>query len=452
MRYNTTTMKRLLVLFFLGYLRFFTKLQLQKIHPIVIGVAGSSGKSSLVSLLKSVLSASYAVKTSEGKNSETGIPLSILGISMKSYGPVDWLKVAFLAPLSVLTKWEKCDIYIAEMGIDSPVEPKNMSYLLKIVTPKIGMVTNVGVEHSVYFDPFVSTTSDEERQKQILALTAKEETFLLRRIPKNGTAIVNMDDEAIAKVQNRIQASQMTISLQNKKADLVVKKIDVSIKEFRMEILWKDKSYFLTIPQFLPVFYAYEFLFALATAMQLDIPLSDAIAALEKSFALPPGRLSIFEGVKGTTLIDSSYNNATPEPILGILQILRRIQTPRQRKIAIIGDMRELGSQSKIEHEKVAHALSQSVDMVILIGPLMHNYAAPILKRLKVPYFSFIRFTDAKETILQEIREKDIILVKSSQNTLFLERVVEMLLADKANVAKLCRRGKFWDEQRAKSV
>lgn len=449
MRYNTTTMKKLLVGWFLSYLRFFAQIQLRKIHPTVIGVAGSSGKSSLSSLLSSVLGSSFTVKTSEGKNSETGIPLSLLDISMKHYAPLDWLFVLLLAPWKVLTNWKKYDIYIAEMGIDSPVEPKNMSYLLKIVTPQIGMVTNVSFEHSVYFDPFVKADSEDERQKQILALTAKEETLLLKRLPKEGTAIVNTDDEEIAVSQNRIRAHSITISTKDKAADLFVSKIAVSLEQFVMDLVWREKTYTLTINQFLPAFYAYEFLFALATAMSLDIPLSEAIERLEKSFTLPPGRLSLFQGIKDTTIIDSSYNNATPEPILGILAMLRTVPALRRRKIAIIGDMRELGSQSRMEHEKVAHALIKSVDMAILIGPLMHNYAAPILKRANFPYFSFVRFTDAKHTILEEIKEKDIILVKSSQNTLFLERVVEMLLADEKDVAKLCRRGDFWDEKRA---
>lgn len=445
-------MKQILVRLILLYFRFFARLQLKKITPKIIGVGGSSGKSSLVSLLGVVLSSSYKVKTSGGKNSETGIPLSILSIPMHQYGVLDWIKALLLAPLRILFDWEKYDVYIAEMGIDSPVEPKNMSYLLKIVVPDIAMVTNVSFEHSVYFDPYIHASSEQDREEKILQLTAREETMLLTRLLPTSTAIVNVDDAFVQKAQKNIAAQTITISLNKKEADLFAKDIKIGLDKFVVTIIWKEKEYKLTIPQLLPAFYGYEFLLTIATAMSMEIPLSQAITKLESLFSLPPGRLGVFAGIKHTTIIDSSYNNATPEPILGILELLRTLQTPKRRKVAVIGDMRELGSQSKTEHEKVAKVLARSVDMVILIGPLMHNYAAPILKRAGLPYFSFIRFTDAKQTIIEQIQEKDIILVKSSQNTLFLERVVEMLLADKNDVAKLCRRGEFWDKQRKASL
>lgn len=451
MRYNTDSMKRVLSNFVLWYLRTAAKLQLRKTHPIVIGVAGSSGKSSLARLLQEVLQEKYSVLSGEGKNSETGIPLGILGIKMKNYGPMDWLKTLLLAKWNILTNWKKYDVFIAEMGIDSPVEPKNMSYLLKIVRPSIGMVTNVSLEHSVYFDEYVKASSEEDRQEKILQMTAEQETLLLRSIPPRGTSVVNLDDAFIAASAKDIKAKTLTISLQDKHADLYATHIVSSLKEFSMDIFWREKKYSLQIGQLLPGFYAYEFLFALATALSLDIPLSEGIASLEKHFSLPAGRLSIFDGIKNTTIIDSSYNNATLEPILGILDLLKHI-SGRRRRLAIIGDMRELGSQSRKAHEELAEKLAESLHEVILIGPLLKNYAVPILKKKRIKFQSFTTFTEAKEAILSAVQEKDVILVKSSQNTLFLERAVEMLLADKNDVDKLCRRGEFWDKKRSETL
>ena len=114
--------------------------------------------------------------------------------------------------------------------------------------------------------------------------------------------------------------------------------------------------------------------------------------------------------------------------------------------------MRELGSQSRATHEALAHKLMYAVDEVILIGPLLKNYAEPILKRKKFPYKSFLTFTDAKQAIKDTIRENDLILVKGSQNTLFLERVVEMLLAHGEDIDKMCRRGEFWDKKRVETA
>lgn len=443
-------MKSLASQFILWYLRTAARMQLKKDHPTIIGIAGSSGKSSLKRLLTTVLSTHLRVKAGDGKNSETGIPLDILGVPMENYRFLDWLKALFLVKWHLLTKWETYDIYLAEMGIDSPVEPKNMSYLLKIISPTIGMVTNVALEHSVYFDPYIVAASEEDKQKKILEMIAKQETLLLESLPKSGTAVVNIDDELIATTMGKIQAKQITISTKQIIADIYAKGIKTSLAEFSMDVVWKEKIYHCTIPQLLPEYYAYEFLFVLATAMSLEIPLSQAIEDLQNNFSLPAGRLSIFKGIKNTTIIDSSYNNATLEPIMGILDLLKKT-VKLNRKLAIIGDMRELGSQSKGNHEQLAKKLIESVDEVILIGPLLHNYAAPILLQKKMKFQSFMTFSEAKKAIRDAVREKDIILVKSSQNTLFLERVVEMLLLNKEDVAKLCRREEFWEKQRAKT-
>lgn len=444
-------MKKIFIPFVLWYLRTAAHIQVEKIKPTIIGVAGSSGKTSLSRLLGEVLSLRYKVLNSEGKNSETGIPLNLLDIHMRTLTVGEWMTVLLQVLWKLLTNWEKYDIYVAEMGIDSPSEPKNMSYLLKIVQPTVGMVTNVSLEHSVYFDEFVSITSEKERQERILKMTAEQELLLLKSLPKNGTAIINLDDENIKNSTPDIKAKKLTISVSDERADLFAKKIAVSIQDFVMDIVWREKEYSLTIHQPLPAFYAHEFLFTLGAALTLDIPFSEAIKSLENNFSLPGGRLSIFEGVKNTTIIDSTYNNGTLEPIMGILDMMRLI-SGRKRKIAIIGDMRELGSQSRHYHEIVAEKLAKIADEIILIGPLMKNYAVPVLKRQNASFKSFVTFTEAKDAILSTIQENDLILVKGSQNTLFLERVVEMLLKDKKDAEKLCRRGEFWDKKRAETA
>ena len=123
-------------------------MQLKKIKPFVVGVGGASGKTSLSNFIYLILSEKYKVKQGRGKNSETGIPLDILGLTMKNYNKRDWVKVMIFALINVLFDFRKFDIYIAEMGIDSPLEPKNMSYLLKIIKPDVGVLTNISYEHS----------------------------------------------------------------------------------------------------------------------------------------------------------------------------------------------------------------------------------------------------------------------------------------------------------------
>lgn len=425
------------------------KLQLLKVKPRIIGIAGSSGKSSLSRMLGNMLTDAFSVKQSEGKNSETGIPLDILGIHMKDFSSLAWLVALVMVPVKLLIDWKKYDIYVAEMGIDSPVEPKNMSYLLKIIQPSIGIVTNVSLEHSEFFEPFVNEINPDEKQKKILALTAEQETLLLTSLSKEGTAIVNLDDLSIAAMRDRILSQRITISLKSD-ADLVAKDYNSSLSRFSMVIQYQGKNYPLTINQPLPKHFAYEFLCALGAAIALEVPLENAITSLQKNFSLPAGRLTFFKGINDTTIIDSTYNNATLPPILDILDFMGDIAGTR-RKVVILGDMRELGEEAQDIHAAVAQKLMTIVDFAILIGPLSEKYMVPILRQAKFPFENFPDVTSSKDAILGLIKPQDIILVKGSQNTLFLERIVEMLLEDKKDVEKLTRRGAFWDKKRSET-
>ncbi|MEK7160267.1 MAG: Mur ligase family protein [Patescibacteria group bacterium] len=444
-------MRKGLILFVLWYLRFFAKLQLKKIKPLIIGVGGASGKTSLSNFIYIIFSKKYKVRQGRGKNSETGIPLDILKLNIKNYTYSEWLKALMLAPLRILLDFEKFDVYIAEMGIDSPLEPKNMSYLLKIVQPKIGVLTNISFEHSIYFDPLVEEENFLQREENILRLTAKQEGMLLKSIKKDGTAVLNIDDVNIAKIKNELRCQILTVSRKSKNADFYIENIKNFVNEFILLFRFKNKKYMLKISNPLPEHFAYSFILSIAIAHAYNIEVENAIKALEEGFFLPSGRMSVFNGIKNTVIIDSSYNNATLSPILDLLSFVKEIGKQR-RRIGIIGDMRELGTMSKALHEEVAGKILQTLDIAILIGPLSAQYIAPVLKKSDFPFYSFPNFTLSKKTILEVIKPKDMILVKGSQNTLFLERVVQMLLQNPKDIDKLCRRGEHWDKIREKTL
>lgn len=444
-------MKKRLVFFVLNYLRIFAKLQIKKIKPLVIGVGGASGKTSLANFIYLILSNKYKVKQGRGKNSETGIPLDILKFSAGNYSNLDWLKVLIQAPFRFLIDRERYDVYVAEMGIDSPLEPKNMSYLLKIIQPEIAVLTNISYEHSVYFDPLVLTEDYQSREEKILELTAEQEILLLISVGEKGYVILNIDDEYIRNAKTKIKARKYTISRIDRKADFYIEEVKNYVNEFVLVLSYAGKKYKLTIQNPLPEHFSYSFVCAIAVAKAAGISIQESINTLGKEFYLPAGRMSVFKGIKDTIIIDSSYNNATLTPILDLLNFVRDIGRQR-RRIGIIGDMRELGTMSKLLHEEVARKILETLDLVLLIGPLSQQYILPILKKKDFPVFSFSNFTSAKSTILEEIRPKDMVLIKGSQNTLFLERAVEMLLKNPQDKEKLCRRGEYWEKIREKTL
>lgn len=425
------------------------KFQLYKIKPTVVAVGGSSGKTSLASLITIILSRKYTVKNSSGKNSHTGIPLSILDINPGNYTSFDWIRITLEALLKLLTNWKKYDFFVAEMGIDGPNKPNNMSYLLSILTPDIALLTNISHEHSVYFEEAVKVSNSKEKEEEVLKLITKEEILLLFSVSEKGIVVINLDDKLIKENIKKIAANTITVSQKDKNADVFVSEVSLSLTSFKISIIYKNKEYLISIKKPLPKHYASSFALAIALSLKFGISIKEAVESLEKNFLLPPGRMSIFEGIKNTTIIDSSYNNATLPPIIDLLEFFSEVGDKR-RKVAIIGDMRELGFMSEKLHKIVAEKITKTVDFAILIGPLMRKYAAPILDG-KVKYRSFITFTEARKVLLDLISKDDLILVKSSQNTLFLERAVEFLLKDKKNIKYLCRRGSIWDLKRAQT-
>lgn len=441
-------MKKIFIKFFLWYLRTLARLQLKKIKPVIIGIGGASGKSSLTHITSLILSQKYEVKTGKGKNSETGIPLNILNLDIDDYSLKSWLRIAVLAPFKLISDWKKYDLFVVEMGIDSPSPPKNMSYLLSFIKPKISVLTNIYVEHAYFFDGLSKSEDIEKRKDEIIDKISDQEKLLLSSINSGGRAIVNLDDPKI-KETLPLNAKTFTVSAKDKDADFYISKIQINEDSLRIELVFLKEVYELVIPTPLPRYYAYIFVFAIAIAFSNEINIRDSIKVIEDKFELPPGRFSRFKGIKNSTIFDSSYNSSL-EACIGAMETLSEIGKEK-RKIGILGDMRELGSLSKVQHEILAKEIQKNLDFAILIGPDMMEFVSPVLEKGNFESIAFETFKSALDKIPELIKRDDLVLVKGSQNTLFLERAVEALLANKEDVNKLPRRGKYWDKTRRKS-
>ena len=112
--------------------------------------------------------------------------------------------------------------------------------------------------------------------------------------------------------------------------------------------------------------------------------------------------------------------------------------------------MRELGEETQMEHETAAEQIIKTCDLVVLVGPAMKKYVLPILEKSKIEVHWFVTADLAVEFLKTRLKENDLLLVKGSQNELFLEIAVEQLMAEpeKANEL-LCRRGEYWDKKRS---
>ncbi len=379
----------------LKYLRFFAKLQISKVKFLqkrkhkqldIVGITGSAGKSSTLIACESVFGSNFKVKTNNGYNSESGLPLSLLNLKITNYNLISWLKILFLTPIKYLTNWHTYDVLILEMGIDSIIWPKNMDYLLSIVKPNIGIFLNVSPVHLEAFDS--------------LDQIAQEKAKLVNQAK---VAIINNQDKLVKKYT---QNSNI---------------FSISPTDIKFDNL------------FLPSIYQFSFGAALSLAKLFNISYSDAQKNIQNNFVLPSSRSSILKGIKNTTIIDSSYNSSP----LACQELLKFLSQYKAKKIAVLGDMRELGKSSAQEHQKIYDIATKSADLIISVGPQTNKYFGSKSKK-----FSY--WWQASEYLKDILKGDEVLLVKGSQNTIYLEELVKEILSNPSDSKLICRQSQWW--------
>lgn len=459
-------MKKQLATFLLAYLRFFARLQLKKNrHARIIGITGTAGKSSTRNALYALLQDRFRVKVSFGANSESGIPLDILGLKMRGYTPLDWLRVLILAPIHFFGFFESFDVYIVEMGIDSPFPPKNMSYLLSIVQPQIGIVLNAGSGHSFAFDSLIKSQDPKTRVEEATRLIAEEKMKLLFSLPKDGLAIFNDQDKNLQALSKRLSCRRAAFGKSEvNECQILGQQIHFDEQQVTSQFRFAFHNRFGSFPHFLPKesqafrvqfsqlvladHYAESFAAAFLVAKELGLKNTEIVTALEKHFQLPPGRASLIAGKNHSWILDSSYNASSMFSMVELAKELPLKKTAR--RYALLGDMREFGEETEWFHKKLARIANEGFDLIVLVGPAMAKYCYPILRKKSATEIILASDCFAAAEEFQHILQKDdLLLVKGSQNTLFLEEAVKILM-DKPKQAKqlLCRQDNFWLQQK----
>jgi len=412
-------------------LRWMAVAVLKRCQPTIIGITGSVGKTSTKEAIFSVLSKKFNVRKSEKNyNNEVGIPLTILGSESGGGSYLLWLGV-FIKWLGVICFPRKFpEIIIVELGVD---HPGDMEYLTSFIKPIIGVVTNVSGSHLEFFGS--------------VEKISKEKGVLIDRLPVGGKAILNMDDENVAEMQKRTKADVITYGFSKKaqlNADMIVYNYDDNQKpagiSFKLEY---DGS---SVPVRLPYIFAphqvYAALAAIAVGLDFKMSLLDAVVALE-DFHSPVGRMNLLAGIKNTYIIDDTYN-ASPFSVSAALEVLEKLGA--QRKVAVLGDMLELGSESEKSHiQLIEKVLDMGVEKIILVGRRMEKAIKNNFLQNDILVFVNPEIAGYK---LQEImHEGDLILVKGSQG-MRMEKVVEEIMAEPQRAFELlCRQNRDWKKR-----
>lgn len=435
-------MKRFFLWCVVLYLFFWAKLALLIARPReVIGVAGSVGKSSTRLLIYEMLQGRFATAMLTG-NSETGIALSALGIWPTNYSALDWLRMLVLAPFGVFHLVGKTHI-IVEMGTDDFRPPKNMGFLLGLVKPTIAIHMNATATHTEQFSQAIAGDDIDA----ILDVIAKEDG---RIITESGcrVAIYNKDDAHIAAIVKQLQSSSATHLMSfgtEGTISLVAHEVHLDGTLFRLRDT-DGHSIRVQVPGFLlPKLYWENCAAAILVARALGIADDHSLRIIRERFQLPKSRGSLFSGINDTLILDSSYNSSRV-PMQMYLQMVSKLAKETYRDlIVVMGDMRELGDQTQSEHEAIARELVKiAPTFTYCVGEATKQYVMPQLPTAASAWYKDSRTLG--DYLRTHLPREAIVLIKGSQNTIFLEESVVRLLQNPQDAAHVCRMDTGWQQ------
>ena len=359
----------------------------------VVAITGSVGKTSTKELAASVLKQRYRTHRNRGNlNSQQGLPLALLGLHPDHQRTV------------------------LEMGMDRLGEIRRLCTLAQ---PHIGLITNVGPSHL--------------QRLGTIARIAQAKAELIEALPSashGGIAILNHDDPHVRAMAARTDARLLYYGL-TPQADLWADQIEsLAMKGIRFRLHHRQQNGRIhSQPLKLPLLGTHNVQTALAAAavgLVNHLSWQEIVAGLQHAPAQP--RLLVTPAINGATLIDDTYN-ASPASTLAALNLLNDLRNGSgRRRIAILGDMRELGSFTAEGHKQVGLHAARRTDLLITVGNL-GRIIADQARRSGLPTHA-IHATDDYETavhILKELTQPhDLLLVKGSR-ALGMDRIVAEL-------------------------
>lgn len=398
-------------------LRFMAVTVLKRHKPLIVGITGSVGKSSTKEAVALVLSRLYEVRKTDGNyNNEIGIPLTIIGAKSGESSIIGWFFVCIKWVAVVLLPVRYPDILVLEVGID---RPGDMEYLTGFLPVKIGIATQISGSHMAYFGS--------------IANIAKEKSRLIAALPEDGTAILNADDKRVMKMSEKTKASVLTYGFSEHaivRADHIISHRGAKLVEgFSFKLNYDGKSIPVRLPKIVARHYIPAALVAAAVGLALKMNLVEIAESLERFESLP-GRLRLLPGRDGISMLDDTYN-ASPASAEAALEAMGSMMAPR--KVAILGDMLELGLEADALHAALASAvIASGANVVMTVGKHMRALHEALLATEEYSRKQLLWMPDpvaAVDAVLKLVRPDDLVLIKGSRS-MRMELLVEQLLVD----------------------
>ncbi len=413
------------------------KLVLRKYKPKIIAITGSVGKTSTKDAIFAVVGdALMARKSDKSFNSEIGIPLTILGCDNGWSNPFLWLGNIARGFLLLITREHYPKWLVLEVGAG---KPGDIARAVALITPDI-----------VVFTAFSAVPVHVEFFSSALALF-DEKANLVKALKPSGMLILNADDERVLTLRDRTKAKSITYGF-SEGAMFRASNMAISYEKGRpigttFKFEYDGNVFPVVMCGVLGVQPVYSALAALSLGVYLKLNIIDIIGALG-TYEAPPGRMRVIQGLMGSTIIDDTYNSS-PVAAEAAVDVLSRIKT-NGKKIAVLGDMLELGKYTEDEHKKLGNQAGVVVDLLLAVGPRA-KYIVEGALGVGMSEKNIIEFDDARmagKYLEGVIGEGDIILAKGSQS-MRVERVVEEIMAHPEDATRLIVRQE--DEWKAKN-
>jgi len=418
-------MKQVFKKFIVAVLTYEARVLLRRTKPFIIAVSGSVGKTSTKDAIFSVLKNHRHTRKSEKSfNSEIGVPLSILGLPNAWDNPLAWAKNLIDGAIIAFFNKKYPEVLVLETGVDRPGDMANLATWLN---PDIVVITRLP-DVPVHVEYFNSPEA---------VITEKLE--LLKALKPDGVFIYNHDDDRLQAVTKDVRQSCIGYSRYiptqfNTSADAVLYRDDVAIgSTFTLSHL--DESVQVKIMSSVGVQNTYTFSAAAAVAAQFDISLYEVALSLQKHL-VPPGRMRLLSGIKNTLIIDDTYNSS-PTAAESALLSLKELKGAK-RKIAILGDMLELGRFSSREHERIGELVPQCADVLITLGVRSRKTAQAALEHgmSEKVIFQYDDVARAGRELQSYLNPGDVVLIKASQG-IRAERIVEEVMSEPERASEL---------------
>jgi len=422
-------MKKIAKKIVLKTLKALAKHRLSKYKGKIIAITGSVGKTSTKDAVFTVLNSQFKVRRNKGSmNSDFGLLLTILDIESGFSSATKWTWYIIKGFIHSLMS-DHSEILLLELGVD---KVGDMDFLTSVVNADIAIFTNISPIHI------------DDDQFSGMREIFDEKIKLLKALKEDGTAIFNIDNNFLNQAfQDFKSENKIGFGAENSEVLYPVTHITNTIEGLSFLLKYNEEEHLIKT-QILGAYQIYVLLPAIICGLKLGMDIETIKHAIER-FTLPAGRMSIIKGIKDSTILDSSYNSS-PLALKEALKILKEIGKD-SRKVAILGNMNELGKQSEELHSMIGKIIPEYTDLLITVGTQAKFIAQKAMERGMNPLmiFQFTYTKEAMEFFKKHIKENDIILVKGSQNRVRLERLIKEIMKNPEDAEKLLvRQSKTW--------